>query len=307
MTGGVIVLAATPEARAVARAKVRENIERLGELGQARLDEVLAQLEEMRRRLNAMLATGTAFDQARARELIAVVDQETTRLRARLREPFTRAFQGAAQQGDADTVEYARMLIGREAPLSQGVSITLLDAAASRSADLVGQITETTRATLNQLLRRSAMGTSRPADVARDIGEALTSAARPTGVFGTLATQIERVHRTEVAGLYEQAGKSRTLQIARESPWQMQEVWITLRDGRERDDHRAMNGATIDVGESFNYGAGGAASLVSYERAQREGLALGTACMGPHDSILPAAAVVNCRCTRGLRRGPRKS
>lgn len=302
----ITILAADERTRAVARAKVRENIERLGEMGQLYLSEVLAELERTRQRLVAMLANGTAFDQARAREMIAAVEQETTRLRARLREPFTAAFQGAARQGDADTVSYARLLIGREAPLSQGVSLTLMDAGASRSADLVGQITETTRSTLNALLRRSATGTSRPADVARDIGDALRPEARPTGVFGTLATQVERVHRTEVAGLYEQAGKARTVQVARESPWQMQEVWITLRDGRERADHAAMNGATIDVGESFNYGAGGAASLVSYERAQREGLALGTACMGPHDSILPAAAVVNCRCTRGLRRGPRK-
>lgn len=306
MTVTITVLAADERTRAVARAKVRENIIRLGEMGQLYLDEVLADLERTRQRLVSMLANGTAFDQARAREMIAAVEQETTRLRARLREPFTAAFHGAARQGDADTLAYARLLIGREAPLSQGVSLTLMDAGASRSADLVGQITETTRATLNALLRRSATGTSRAADVARDIGDALTTAARPTGVFGTLATQIERVHRTEIAGLYEQAGKSRTLQVARESPWQMQEVWITLRDGRERADHAAMNGATIDVGESFNYGAGGSASLVSYEQAQREGLALGIACMGPHDSILPAAAVVNCRCTRGLRRGPRK-
>jgi len=138
------------------------------------------------------------------------------------------------------------------------------------------------------------------------IGEVLSKEGRPTGVFGTLATQTERVHRTETHALYEVAGKARTRQIAEQSPWVIQEVWITILDNRTRDSHRDMNGATITVGESFNFGAGPTWSKVSHEQAQRDGGTIGLAVMGPHDAILPAEEAVNCRCTRGIRRGPRK-
>lgn len=301
------VLAATPQARAIARERVRENVRRLGEFGQLRLEEVLGELERTRQRLVAMVAEGTEFDQTRARELIRAVDSEAARLRSALRAPLQQAFTGAARLGDADFSAYGRSLVGDGVRLSQGVSSTLLDTAVSRSADLVGQITETARSTLNRLLRQSATGASGPAEVARAIGGVLSAEARPTGVFGTLATQIERVHRTEVGAMYETAGKARTIQIARESPWVMEEVWIAVLDGRERHDHRTMNGAVIRVGERFNYGAGPVWSKRSYEAAEQEGGTLGTPCTGPLDAILPAEAAVNCRCTRGLRRGPPKN
>lgn len=67
-----------------------------------------------------------------------------------------------------------------------------------------------------------------------------------------------------------------------------------------------MNGATIPVDEHFNFGAGPTWSRVSYEQAERAGGDLGTRITGPHDSVLSAADAVNCRCTRGLVRGPRK-
>lgn len=302
----VRVLAATPEARAISRARVRDNVRRLGEMGQVRLEEVLAELERTRQRLLSLLADGTEFDQARARQLIAAVEEESRRLRGTIREPLVRAYTDAARAGDTDFHAYGRTLLGPEVSLSQGVSVTLLDTASARTADLVGQISETARSTLNTVMRRAASGSSTAQDVARQIGGVLSAEARPTGVFGTLATQIERIHRTEVGAMYEAAGKARTVQIARESPFEMQEVWIAVLDGRERHDHATMNGATIRVGEHFNYGAGPTWSKRSYEQAEAEGGTLGISCMGPLDSILPAEAAVNCRCTRGLRRGPRK-
>lgn len=300
------IRAAEERARAVARAAVRANIERLGKMGQVRLEEVLAELERSRARLVAMLAHGSEFDAARAREMLAAVEEESARLRGSLTPPMRGAFSAAAEQGDGDTVVYARTLLGRETPLSQGVSVNLIDAAASRSADLVEQVTAAGRSALNRAVRMSASGSARPADVARMIGDALAAERRPTGIFGTLAAQVERVHRTEVAAMYEQAGKSRTLQVARESPWEIREVWISMTDDRVRDRHAAMNGATIRAGERFNYGAPGDAGRGSFEEAERAGSALGIACDGPHDPILPAADAVNCRCTRGMIRGPRK-
>jgi len=303
-----VVLAATPEARSVARAKVRENVERLVRTEGKNLNAILRELETMRTRLLAMLATGTEFDQARAREMIQEVERESVRLRSTLRAPLERSYREAANLGDMDAAENVREVLPQMDGfrISTGVSLDLIDAATGRSADLVGDISEAARTRLNALMRRSATGSNRAADVATAIGEVLSKEGRPTGVFGTLATQTERVHRTETHALYEVAGKARTRQIAEQSPWVIQEVWITILDNRTRDSHRDMNGATITVGESFNFGAGPTWSKVSHEQAQRDGGTIGLAVMGPHDAILPAEEAVNCRCTRGIRRGPRK-
>lgn len=303
-----LLLAATEERRSVARAKVRKNVARLTELGRRNLASILRELEDSRARLVALLASGTEFDQARAAEMIRAVDAEVARLRRELRTPLAQGYVEALRTGDADIADEAREVLptGDGFRISTGVSTALIDAATGRSADLVGEISEMARSRLNALMRRSATGSSRPADVAREIGTVLDAAGRPRGVYGTLATQIERVHRTETHALYETAAKARAIQVAAEVPWIMQEVWITVLDSRTRDSHREMNGAVIEVGESFNFGAGPTSSKVSYEQAQREGLTLGLAVNGPHDAILPAEEAVNCRCTRALRRGPRK-
>jgi hypothetical protein len=302
------ILAATEETRTVARAKVRENIRRLGELGQRNLEAVLAELQSSRDRLVARLATGTEFDVARSRGMIVAIDAEVRLLRERLGSPLARGFVSALRNGDEDIADQAREVLPSTDAfrVSTGVSSHLIDTATGRSADLVGQISESLRADLNALMRRAATGTNRPADVAREIGAVLDEAGRPVGIFGTKALQIEKVHRTETSSLYETAAKARALTVARESPWVMLRTWITIKDGRERVDHADMNGATVEVGESFNYGAGRPWCLVSYEQAQRDGGTLGLACDGPHDAILPAEAAVNCRCSTGLRRGQRK-
>lgn len=304
----VRVHAADEQTRAIARAAVRANIERLAATGQQSLDAIFAELSRSRDRLVAMLATGSEFDVARARAMIVAVDEEVRNLSARLPGKFQTGFRDALCQGDADIAQMGRDLLPHADAmrLSTGVSVHLIDTAAGRSADLVGQISNAARAQLNAILRSGATGTNRPADIARSIGAVLDQEGRPTGVFGTLALQIERVHRTETASLYETAGKARAVVVARESPYEMSRVWISLRDSRTREDHAAMNGATVAVGEHFNYGAGPVWSLVSYEEAEAQGGELGLACDGPHDAILPAEAAVNCRCTAALRRGPRK-
>lgn len=303
-----LIRAASEEVRTVAREAVRENIRRLGDLGQRNVEAVLRELEAARDRLVARLATGTEFDIARSRAMLAEIAEEMRTLADRLPGPLRRGLLDAVERGNADFLAQARAVLPRADGfrLSTGVSSHLIDTATGRSADLVGQITQTARANLNALMRRAATGTNRPADVAREIGTVLSREGRPEGVFGTLAIQIERVHRTETASLYETAGTARARQVARESPWHMYSVWITIKDGRERADHSDMNGATVEVGEHFNYGVGRPDCLISYEQAGREGRAQGIACDGPHDAILPAEAAVNCRCSKGLKRGPRK-
>lgn len=303
-----IVHAADEGTRQIARRAVRENVRRVGELGQANLEAVLRELDDARRRIASMLVDGTEFDRSRARLLLVEVDREIARLKRSLPPIVGRGFRDAATAGDADVTRQARELLGRDDGfrLSTGLDMDLIDYATGRSADLVGQITENARTNLNAILRRAATSTLRPADVASQIGAVLSEAGRPEGAFGTLALQIERVHRTETMALYQQAGDARRTQVARESPYVIFAVWVTIIDGRERADHSDMNGATVEVGEHFNYGAGPTWSKVSYEQASREGGTLGLAVTGPHDPVLPAKDVVNCRCASGMKRGPRK-
>lgn len=280
-----VLLAADLPARELARDKVRDMVQRLAVAGQRNLAEVLRVLDDARARLVAQLATGSEFDMARARTMIAQIEQETRRLRDELRRPLADGFRSSLTLGDADALAKATAIIP-EMRFTAGVSVSLIEVANERSADLVGQITEKARSDLNAIMRKSGMGTSRPADVAKALGTVLSTQNRPTGAFGTLSTQIERVHRTETAGLYEAAGKVRAARIALESPFELSKRWITIIDRRTRDSHLEMNGVVVPQDGKFTVS--------------------GVECDGPHDSVLPAEEVVNCRCTLALVRGPRK-
>jgi hypothetical protein len=303
-----VIHAADEGTRQIARKAVRENVRRVGELGQTNLEAVLRELDSARSRLVSMLATGTDFDRARARLMLFEVEREIARLKRDLPPILSRGFTDATKAGDRDMTAQARAILGETDGfrLSTGVSSDLIDLATGRSADLVTQITEIARSQINTVLRRAATGTLKPYEVATQLGAVLSEAGRPEGTFGTLALQIERVHRTETMALYQQAGDARRTKVAQESPYVIFSVWVTIIDGRERADHAEMNGATVEVGEHFNYGAGPTWSKVSYEQASREGGTLGLAVTGPHDPILPAKDAVNCRCGTGLKRGPRK-
>lgn len=281
------LLASTPDARAVAAAAVRANIERVSAGQEKDVAEILRILGSARDRLVSMLQTGTDFDVARSRVMLAEVDRQMAQLRGELPPKIAETYKTAARAGDVDMLGQARVVLGGEGlHLSQGVSSHLLDFASQASADLVGQITTQGRATINDVLRRGAVGSSRPADIAAALGDVLRGENRPTGIFGRLSTQIERVHRTATADFYENAGAARMKTVAKESPFVMRKRWVAILDARTRDTHREMNGVTVGIDEQFDLD--------------------GTLCDGPHDSVLPAEEVVSCRCSRAMVRGERK-
>ena len=102
-------------------------------------------------------------------------------------------------------------------------------------------------------------------------GESVDGAiARVEGVLGS--ERAERVARTELSGLmnevsYRQMSDSGVVAKKR---------WYSIGDGRTRGTHAALNGTTVSFGAKFNVG--------------------GLMADGPHDPVLPAREVVNCRC-----------
>lgn len=300
------VLAATPERRAAAARDVRRNIERILQRGDADRVELVRTLRDTRARIVARLAEGgTEFDAARAQSMIRSIDAEVAQLRAQMQTVMGRSLVRALTQGAADMAAQARTVLGDDLGISGTIDRTLVQFAQQNTQSLVQQIGDRARSDLRSIMLRSATGSSTTQDVAREIGDVLRGEGRDPGTFGRLADQVERVHRTETSRLYEGASEATETKVAQRSRYQMQKRWIAQGGSRQRSNHWAMNGVTIPVGEHFNLNAG-ASSRMSYEEAQRTGATLGLKCSGPHDSVLPAREVVNCRCTRALVRGELK-
>lgn len=295
--------AVSDEQRRVAVARVRENIRRIVAREDDAVADMLRALEDARRRLLARMATGTEFDVAMGNALLRENEELIRELRRRLPPILQSSFRDALRQGDGDVVGYAidSLPIAEAGPGFASIDPVLLDFAARNSATLVDQITTKLRADLDMAITAAATGSSTPADVAARIGTVLREADRDPGVFGTIATQVERVTRTEIGRLYSGAAEIRIKRLEKDTSRVVRKRWVATNDDRTRPTHRHLNGAEIPSDEHFNVGVAADSDESSwwrrsYEEAQREGGPLATRATGPHDSVLPASESVNCRC-----------
>lgn len=293
-----IVLAATQADRRRAARLAREAIAAVTKDADANAAKVLQALEESRARLVAMLQ-GTEFDQAFARRMLMETDREINRLRAMIQPTLAQSLAQTMRSADAFIVSEAARQLG-QAMNTPALSMELIDLAQRDSIVLVQQITEDARKQIANALRRGATGSMGPSDVARSIGGTLERAQREPSVFGDLAQQVEKVHRTETGRLYEHAAEVRRNRIAKEDTGlRVTKTWVHVLRGRRyaRPDHEYLHLVTIPHDEHFNVGAGPTWSRVSYEEAQRQGGTLGFRASGPLDGALPAKQAVRCGCT----------
>jgi HK97 family phage portal protein len=131
-----------------------------------------------------------------------------------------------------------------------------------RAADLVTNVTETTRAAIRNALLEGRQAGEGVAQIAARI-------ERET--FGEIAkTRAITIARTETVG----ALNAGAYQGAQQSGVMRSATWITQRDARVRDSHAALEGETVDIGAAFSNG-------LRY----------------PHDPSGPPEEVINCRCT----------
>lgn len=84
--------------------------------------------------------------------------------------------------------------------------------------------------------------------------------------------RAERIARTEMSGLMNEV----TYETMRQSDVVVRKRWYSVADNRTRDSHAALNGVEVPFDEKFNVG--------------------GYLADGPHDPMLPAAEIINCRC-----------
>lgn len=305
MPGGPLPFlgAVSEEQRRVAVALVRENIRRIVAREDDAVADMLRALEDARRRLLAKIATGTEFDVATGTALLQETERVERELRQRLPPVLQGAFRDALRRGDADVVGYAfESLPAAEAlPGFAAIDPVLLDFAARNSATLVDQISTKLRADLDLAISAAATGSSSPADVAARIGTVLREADRDPGIFGTIATQVERVTRTEIGRLYSGAAEIRIKRLEKDTGRTVRKRWVATNDDRTRPTHRHLNGAEILGTDHFNVGVAEESDdspwwKRSYEEAEREGGPLAIKATGPHDSVLPPGESVNCRC-----------
>jgi hypothetical protein len=304
LAGSLPVLGAlTDDERRVAIANARENIARVVSIEDSAAEEVLRALEDSRVRLLSRIRTGTEFDAAIANDLLRDVDEQMKQLAARLGPTLRDRFRDVLAAGDRDMMGYALKSLPphEHGPGFSSIDPVLLDFATRNSADLVGQFTTKLRADLNLTITAAATGTSTAADVAEKIGSTLREADRDPGIYGTLATQIERVTRTELGRLYSGSGEARLERLKNDTGRDVRKRWVATNDARTRPTHWHLSGATIPVDERFNVAVDENAAesvwwTLSYEEAERKGGALGWPASGPHDSALPGNESINCRC-----------
>lgn len=275
-----LVLAAAEDVGSVAA--FRANVRRVRERSGAVSAELLRMLDETRARLRDRALRGTEADQAWVRMMLREVEAEVRDLAQRMEPAMREHFLSVIRQGDEDTLNVARS----DAPPGvwlgpAGADADLIDFASQDSADLVRQVSTLTLGRLNRTFRAAAASGLKVEEVARQIGSALAEEGRPVGIFGPVATQVERAMRTESGRIYEGASAARAWRVQDDSGMVAEKGWIATLDGRERDSHRALNGTWIPMAAKFTVGG--------YEAD------------GPLDPALPAAEAVNCRCALGYR------
>lgn len=279
--------------------KARANVQRVIDRADGNLAELRRMLEEARARLRDRALTGTEADAAYARQMVQAVEEEIRRLNEKLKDPILAGLRGALVQGDGDVIDQAREALGAGRFVGiVGVDNVLLDFASADSADLVKQVSEQLRAKLNRTFRAASTGSVTTEQVAQQIGATLVEADRPSGIFGSIYTQVDRVMRTESGRMYQAAGEARMHRVATDTGLRMEKRWVKTRlgDGRDRESHLELNGTTIPLEEHFNVGVFGEAADVSFEEAGRRGLEQGERASGPLDPALSAEQAVNCTC-----------
>lgn len=160
------------------------------------------------------------------------------------------------------------------------VSQHQLDVAADGVADLVSRVSEEGRVSIGQALNATLLGDRSPAQAVQAVATILGT---QTDRRGPIATQAERIVRTELLSVYNLANERRQREIAKDVP-AIRKRWLSARDSRVRPVHAAATeryapGAKpgpIKVGEDF---------VVGGERGK-----------GPHAPSFSARNKVNCRC-----------
>lgn len=260
---------------------------RYGRVEDETIRQSLAMLKQMQGELAAELSRVEGWEAYRVRELKANIDRMIAEYQARL----TAQVQDAVRQAVASGEDYVI------APLGEiGIAAnfyrpgraqinTLLDF----SADLVRGISDDLRSSINDQIRRAALGQQSPFSAMKGITQAMGLDAR-TGIWKRridpvkgVAARAETILRTELQRVYNLSTHSQQLATAQVIPGLLK-GWVATGDTRTRDSHLRAHieykDHPIPVEEPF----------ILKDRQGRAEL------MCPGDPQAPPRFTINCRC-----------
>lgn len=143
------------------------------------------------------------------------------------------------------------------------------------SAELITEVSDDIRTSINAILRRTALGGTSFNDAITEVGESLES----KGIFKSITARAGSIVRTEVLRIQSisaQARMAANADIVGRAGYQLTKVWGATDDERTREDHANADGQERAVNEDFEVG--------------------GEAASYPRDPRLSARQSVNCRC-----------
>ena len=268
-----VALAQGPRDRFIERIRViRERIDRLPEDAVA---QVLAELDQVRRRVLVELAGAEGFEGFRRRELLARIEAVIDDFQAR--------YQTAVAPAQREAVALGRAVI-LEPTVQAGLPFgapelprRLVEAALDFQADLIQGLTEEARHRVSQAIRLGALEGKSPFEVMQAVGRSL----RSPGAFASVAARAEAITRTELGRLQSIAAAATLVETKQLVP-ELLKQWRHSGAIDFRVTHKLADGETREVEDDFE--------IAPAPGRPRERLRY------PRDPRASAANTVNCGC-----------
>lgn len=261
-------------ASAKVNAEIRRRLKQMEELEANGAQQFVAKLDELRRLIVMAIVEEreiTAYTSSQLKSRIAeLVERFRPALEAQLTENQRRLFVKGIQMIDA-TLKTADLVVA--VPY---LSEQLLEQARNFGAELITGITDDARRRVATEINLAVMGQKPLTDVVKAIGRNLDSPS----VFGSIATRALAIYKTEVNRMSNLASVERMKQVRGQVP-DLEKEWLHSHQGIPRPGHLLLDGTRVAVLDTFKLvGKNGTVYMVA----------------GPHDPVLPAGEVVNCRC-----------
>lgn len=141
---------------------------------------------------------------------------------------------------------------------------------------LISNVAQDTKRRITTILQQGLLGGQSPWDVQKQIGARIDQ-----GIFASSMHRAEVIWHTEANRFYNILAQQRYHVLQAKLPGEFEKVWVHNSITNPRPHHLALDGQAIPINDHF--------------------LVAGYEVEGPHDPILPAKEVINCRCSLYVR------
>ncbi len=267
---------------------LNEIVKRFDNLDDQTIRRLISLLQDTRRNIATSLADNpTDFEQFRLSELRASVDNIIDDFQSKFSTDLTKSFTDTSRIGLASVTEPLDT-IGLNTSAFNALSPQQVNIALDFSAELVQNISDDLRSSINTQLRLATLAEKTPFQAMKDITKAL-GVNPDEGIFGTknrpdvvkgVAARAETIVRTEMTRIFNLSQQTTQQEAANIIPGLLKR-WIATADRRTRPSHRNAHRRyfkePIPVNEPFRVGN----SLLMF----------------PGDPAGSPQETINCRCT----------